>query len=108
MKTGLYFVYILTNSHHNVLYTGITNDLERRCLEHKNKKVKGFTSKYNLDRLIYFEEFEYVNSAIAREKQIKAYSRVKKDKLIDAFNPEWEDLFGDDKIKLPGKQKSKV
>lgn len=98
MKTGMYFVYILTNSNNNVLYTGITNDLARRCFEHKNKKVKGFTSRYNVDRLIYFEEFEFIDLAIAREKQIKGYSRLKKEKLINKFNPEWKNLYFNGKI----------
>jgi putative endonuclease len=93
MKIHLYYVYILTNANHTVLYTGVTNDLVRRLNEHKQKKIKGFTKKYNVDKLIYFEEFEFIDLAIAREKQIKGYSRVKKDALIDKFNPEWKELF---------------
>jgi putative endonuclease len=93
MKIHAYFVYILTNANHTVLYTGVTNDLVRRLNEHKHKKIKGFTQKYNVDKLIYFEEFEFIDHAIAREKQIKGYSRVKKDALIDKFNPEWKELF---------------
>ena len=77
-RIHIYFVYILTNSNNTVLYTGVTNDLERRCLEHKNKKIKGFTNKYNVDKLIYFEQFDCIYEAIAREKQIKGYSRFKK------------------------------
>ncbi len=100
MKIHLYYVYILTNKYHSVLYTGITNDLERRCFEHKQKKIKGFTQKYNIDNLVYYEIFEYVDLAIAREKQIKGYSQVKKTKLIDEFNIEWEDLFIDGRIKV--------
>jgi putative endonuclease len=69
MRTQVYYVYILTNTHHNVLYTGVTNDLERRCYEHKQKKIKGFTKKYNVDKLIYFERFDPIDSAIDREKQ---------------------------------------
>jgi len=75
MKIRFYYVYVLTNSNHNVLYTGVTNDLGRRCYEHKKKKVKGFTQRYNVDKLIYFEVFDFIDQAIAREKQIKGYSR---------------------------------
>ena len=77
MRIQVYYVYILTNTHHNVLYTGVTNDLERRCYEHKQKKIKGFTQKYNVDKLIYFERFDSIDSAIDREKQIKGFSREK-------------------------------
>lgn len=101
MKTHLYYVYILTNMHHFVLYTGVTNDLERRCKEHRQKKVKGFTQKYNVDKLIYFEVFDFIDSAIAREKQIKGYSRAKKIALIDQFNKQWKDLFINGKIENP-------
>ena len=89
MIIQLYYVYILTNTHHNVLYTGVTNDLERRCYEHKQKKIKGFTQKYNVDKLIYFEQFD---SAIQREKQIKGFSREKKLALINQFNKDWNEL----------------
>ena len=92
MKIHIYYVYILTNTHHNVLYTGVTNDLERRCNEHKQKKIKGFTQKYNVDKLIYFERFDSVDSAIAREKQIKGFSRDKKLALINNVNKDWEEL----------------
>jgi putative endonuclease len=101
MKIKLYYVYILTNSNHNVLYTGVTNDLERRCYEHKKKKVKGFTQRYNVDKLIYFEVFDFIDQAIAREKQIKGYSRTKKNALIDKFNKEWIELYIDGKIEIP-------
>jgi putative endonuclease len=67
MKYHLYFVYILTNTNHTVLYTGVTNDLERRCYEHRHKKIKGFTQKYNVDKLIYFETFDFIDLAIKRE-----------------------------------------
>ena len=93
MEIHLYFVYILTNANHKVLYTGVTNDLERRCYEHRQKKIKGFTKKYNVDKCIYFEKFELVNLAITREKQIKGYSRLKKNALIDQFNPGWKELY---------------
>jgi len=103
MRTQVYYVYILTNTHHNVLYTGVTNDLERRCYEHKQKKIKGFTQKYNVDKLIYFEKFDYIDLAIAREKQIKGYSRKKKNALIDEFNIKWEELYHDGIIEIPPK-----
>jgi putative endonuclease len=73
-----YFVYILTNAHHNVLYVGIINNLIRRLYEHQNNLVKGFTSKYNVHKLVYFEETSDINATIAREKQIKGWLRVKK------------------------------
>jgi len=92
MRIHVYYVYILTNIHHTVLYTGVTNDLERRCYEHKQKKIKGFTQKYNVDKLIYFEKFDTVDSAIAREKQIKGFSKGKKLALINKINNEWKEL----------------
>ena len=92
MRIHVYYVYILTNTHHNVLYTGVTNDLERRCYEHKQKKIKGFTQKYNVDKLIYFERFDSIDSAIAREKQIKGFSRAKKLALINKVNYDWKEL----------------
>ena len=92
MKIHLYYVYIMTNKYHTVLYTGVTNDLKRRCSEHTEKKIKGFTQKYNVDKLIYFEIFDFIDLAIQREKQIKGYSKVKKTTLIKQFNPEWDDL----------------
>jgi putative endonuclease len=101
MKINLYYVYVLTNSYHNVLYTGVTNDLERRCYEHKKKIVKGFTQRYNVDKLVYFEVFDSIDQAIAREKQIKGYSRMKKNALIDKFNKEWIELYSDGKLKIP-------
>lgn len=83
MKIHCYYTYILTNKNHTVLYTGVTNDLSRRCFEHKKKLIKGFTEKYNVDQLIYFEVFDYIDLAIKREKQIKGYSRVKKLALVN-------------------------
>ena len=88
-----YYIYILTNKYHNVLYTGVTNDLKRRVYEHKEKLLPGFTAKYNVDRLVYYEECSDILQAIAREKQIKGGSRQKKLDLINGFNPEWNDLF---------------
>ena len=88
-----YFVYILTNSRHTVLYTGVTNDLLRRVSEHRNPAFEGFTHRYNVNHLVYYEEFGDSLSAIAREKHIKSGSRAKKIALIDAMNPEWRELF---------------
>jgi putative endonuclease len=98
LRNHLYYVYILTNASHKVLYTGVTNDLERRCHEHKQKKIKGFTQKYNVDKLIYFEKFDFIDLAIAREKQIKGYSRAKEEMLIDHLNKNWDELYYNEKI----------
>ncbi len=87
-----YFVYIMTNKHNTVLYTGVTNNLQRRVYEHKNKTLKGFTFKYNINKLVYFEHFEDINEAIRREKQLKGWLRKKKITLIENQNPEWKDL----------------
>jgi len=89
---NLYYVYMLTNWNNKVLYTGVTNDLERRIYEHKNKLVKGFTEKYNVNKLVYFEYTSDVNSAIAREKEIKGWTRQKKNQLVEVVNPLWKDL----------------
>ena len=86
-----YFVYIMTNRS-KTLYTGVTNNLERRVFEHKNKLVAGFTSKYNITKLVYYEETSDVHSALAREKQIKGWLRAKKVDLIEDENPDWNDL----------------
>ena len=88
-----YYVYILTNDYNTVLYTGVTNNLIRRVYEHKNKLVEGFTKKYNIHKLVYYETTENVNSAIEREKQLKKYSRKRKNQLIDYFNKNWQDLY---------------
>ncbi|PIR96487.1 MAG: excinuclease ABC subunit C [Candidatus Doudnabacteria bacterium CG10_big_fil_rev_8_21_14_0_10_42_18] len=88
-----YYVYIMTNFKNTVLYTGVTNDLVRRAYEHKNKMVEGFTKKYNINKLIYYETTENIDSAILREKQIKAGSRQKKLDLINKFNSDWKDLY---------------
>lgn len=87
------YVYLLANKHKSVLYTGVTSDLIRRIYEHKNKLVKGFTQKYNVDCLVYYEACENIVAAIEREKQIKGWSRKKKDELINTLNPEWGDLY---------------
>ena len=85
----MYYVYIITNKENKVLYTGVTNNLERRIYEHKNKIIKGFTSKYNVNKLVYFEETKDINEAIAREKEIKGWRRNKKVALIERVNPAW-------------------
>ncbi len=87
------YVYLLSNKHNTVLYTGVTSNLYKRILQHKDKFYKGFTSKYNCDKLIYFEEYLSIKEAISREKQIKNYSRKKKNELVNSTNPRWEDLF---------------
>ncbi len=88
-----YFVYIMTNKTNTVLYTGVTNNLEKRVYEHREKLTEGFTKKYNVLKLVYYEVFEDAYSAISREKQIKGGSRRKKIELINNMNKEWEDLF---------------
>ncbi len=87
-----YYIYIITNKKNGVLYTGMTNNLERRVYEHKHKLVPGFTSKYNLTRLVYYDSTTNVNEAIAFEKRIKGWLRIKKIKLIESMNPDWSDL----------------
>jgi len=96
MKT--YCVYILSNPLNKVLYVGVTNNLIGRVYQHKNKLADGFTKKYNVTKLVYFEHTENVAAAIEREKQLKAGSRKKKIDLINLTNPKWEDLY----VKLSG------
>lgn len=93
--TKTYFVYLLTNKANTVLYTGVTNDLDRRLAEHRMKNEKSFTSRYKVTRLVYYETTEDINSAISREKQIKGGSRQDKIDLINLMNPEWKDLSRD-------------
>lgn len=88
-----YFVYIATNKINTVLYIGVTNNLIRRIFEHKQKMIAGFTSKYNINKLVYYEIFEDISLAITREKQLKAGSRKKKIELIKEMNPLFEDLY---------------
>ena len=87
------YVYILFNKRNGTLYTGITSNLVKRIYEHKNKLTKGFTSRYNVDKLGYYEVYPLVTSAIEREKQIKGGSRKKKIELIEDMNPDWNDLY---------------
>jgi len=88
------FVYILTNKS-GTLYTGVTNDLERRMYEHRNHVVSGFSARYLVDRLVYFEEHNDADTAISREKQIKGWLRRKKIALVESVNPDWRDLAAD-------------
>lgn len=91
-EVKFYFVYILTNWNNKVMYIGVTNNLLRRIYEHKHKTIDGFTKKYNIDKLVYYEYFEDINIAIAREKELKKWRREKKDNLVQDKNPEWKDL----------------
>lgn len=90
---GQYYIYIVTNSRNTVLYTGVTNNLARRIYEHKQKFVAGFTFKYQIDKLVYYEIFDSPEDAIYREKQLKGGSRTKKINLITSLNPQFEDLY---------------
>ena len=88
-----FFVYIITNKTNTVLYIGVTNNLIRRIYEHENKLIPGFTMKYNINKLIYFEYFDNINDAIRREKQLKKWNRKWKEELINKKNPEWNNLY---------------
>jgi len=88
----MYYVYILSNWNNKVIYVGVTNNLERRIYEHKNKLLDGFTKKYNINKLVYFDSTTDVYSAIEREKQLKGWLRPRKNELIETMNPEWNDL----------------
>ncbi len=90
-----YYIYIMSNKRNAVVYTGVTNDLKRRVYEHKEKLVDGFTKKYNITKLVYYEVFEDIENAILREKRIKGGSRQKKIELINSLNKEWRDLYGE-------------
>ncbi len=90
-----YYVYIMTNKANTVLYTGVTNDLRRRAYEHREGLIAGFTKRYRVIRLVYYEVFDEPSAAINREKQIKAGPRRRKMELIDSVNPNWRDLYGD-------------
>ena len=90
-----YYVYIMSNNTNTVTYTGVTNDLHRRIYEHKNKLSEGFTAKYNIKKLVYYEVCQNVESTIMREKQIKRGSRADKVALVNAMNKDWHDLYGE-------------
>ncbi|HKB87431.1 MAG TPA: GIY-YIG nuclease family protein [Ignavibacteriaceae bacterium] len=87
-----YYIYIISNWNNKVIYIGVTNNLERRIFEHKSKLIPGFSSKYNLNKLVYYEQYVDIREAITREKELKKWKREKKNKLIESTNPEWMDL----------------
>ena len=93
--THQYYLYLLTNKKSGTLYIGVTNDLERRLFEHKKKLIEGFTKRYNLNKLIYFETYQFVNDAIKRERNMKKWKRQWKIDLIERDNPNWKDLSKD-------------
>jgi putative endonuclease len=93
-KNKQYYVYLLTNQNNTVIYTGVTSNITKRIWEHKNKLVKGFTQRYNIGKLVYYEIYDDSENTIAREKQIKAGSRKSKINLINSMNPKWKDLYG--------------
>ena len=92
VSTKSYYVYLLTNWNNKVMYVGVTNDLKKRLYEHKKKLVNGFTEKYNVHKLVYFEETQDIHVAIAREKEIKKWRREKKNQIVTLENPDWQDL----------------
>ncbi len=93
MQNRQSYIYIMTNQYNTVLYTGVTSDLQKRVWQHKEKLVEGFTQRYHVTKLVYYEIFTDIREAIAREKQIKGGSRQKKIDLIKSINPEWRDLY---------------
>ena len=95
MRDHHYYVYILTNWNNHVLYTGVTNDLERRLAEHRNGRNDGFSKRYKTHKLVYYSTFRYIQDAIACEKKIKGWTRAKKNELIEEANPYWKDLSAD-------------
>ncbi|EKE15122.1 MAG: excinuclease ABC subunit C [uncultured bacterium] len=90
-----YYVYILASDRNGTLYIGVTNNIVRRVTEHKNKEIKGFTEKYNINKLVYFEKYEDINEAIVQEKRLKKWNRKWKLDLIEQSNPKWRDLSED-------------
>ncbi|MDL2324781.1 GIY-YIG nuclease family protein [Ruminococcaceae bacterium OttesenSCG-928-A16] len=92
LEVKMYYVYIVANWNNRVIYTGVTNNIERRIYEHKNKLFDGFTKKYNVNKLVYLEDTTDVQAAIEREKQIKGWKRHKKNALVEKINPTWKDL----------------
>lgn len=95
MNDKQYYVYIMANCINTVLYVGVTNDLQRRVYEHKNKLCKGFTEKYNVNKLVYYEIYGDAYTAISREKEIKGKSRAKKEQIVESTNPKWFDLYSE-------------
>ena len=95
----MYYVYILTNRNNKVMYVGVTNNLERRVYEHKNGLLEGFTKKYNVNKLVYFDSTTDIKAAITREKQIKGWTRNKKNELVETINPNWVDLAEDSSLR---------
>jgi len=93
MKQHNYYVYMITNKSNLVLYIGVTNDLIRRVWEHKTHYIKGFTDKYNVEKLVFYEHYSDINTAIQREKQLKTWKREWKNNLINTMNPKWIDLY---------------
>jgi putative endonuclease len=91
-KKVMYYVYILTNKSNKVMYIGVTNDLQRRLYEHKNSLIDGFTKRYNVHKLVYYENYKNINDAIYREKSLKGLLRIRKNELVETINPEWKDL----------------
>ena len=92
MNDHNYFVYIMTNKHNTVVYTGVTSNLEGRVYEHKQRDIPGFTRRYNVTKLLYYEHYDHIEEAITREKRIKGWLRDKKEELINRHNPGWKDL----------------
>ena len=92
MPQNTYYVYILTNKNNNVMYVGITNNLNRRLYEHQNELIDGFTKRYHVHKLVYFESCGEVKDALAREKEIKGWKREKKNQLVETKNPNWEGI----------------
>ena len=93
MRDYHFFVYILINYNGNTMYIGVTNDLVRRVFEHKNGLIEGFTKQYRVHKLVYYEQFEDVRTALEREKQLKKWSRAKKNWLVETVNPEWKEIL---------------
>jgi putative endonuclease len=95
MRNHIYYVYIITNKHNTVLYIGVTSDISGRIYQHKHKLIKGFSSRYNIYKLVYYEHFNSIFQAIEREKQLKKWRRQWKIELIEKMNPDWRDLSQD-------------
>jgi putative endonuclease len=95
MMNRSYCIYMMTNKYNTTIYTGVTSNLMGRVGQHRDGEIKGFTQKYNLHKLVYYEVYEDVQSAILREKQIKSWKRIKKIDLVNTMNPEWKDLYSE-------------